>query len=81
MRKIHGENTRLFSMILNYHSHFCIYDCFSYIILSLLLFFIEIYVNDIMSVFFLNFDYICESLGGSLKLTLFIRFFFISDDG
>ena len=79
MQNLLGEITRLFFKILNDPDHFLIYDWISYVILSLFLFFIEIYINDIIHVTFFN--YIGGSLGGSLSFTLLIRFYYISDDG
>ena len=73
-----ASSTILFK-ILNDPDHFLIYDRIIYVILSLLLFFIDIYINDIMHVTFFN--YIGGSLGGSLSFTLLIRFYYISDDG
>ena len=78
MQSFLSEITLLFFKILNDTDHFFIYDWISYVILSLLLFFIEIYINDTIHVTFFN--YIGGSLGGSLSFTLFIRFYYISDD-
>ena len=79
MQNFLGEITRSFFKILNDPDRFFIYDWISYVILSLVLCFIEIYINDIIHVTFFN--YIGGSLGGSLSFTLFIRFYYISDDG
>ena len=49
----------------------------NYIILNLLSFFVEIYINIIRANFF---EYIGESFGGSYTFTLFIRSYYISDD-
>ena len=49
----------------------------NYIILNLLLSFVEIYINIIRANFF---EYIGESFGGSHTFTLFIRSYYISDD-
>ena len=57
---------------------FFIYNWISHFKLSLLLFFIEIYINDITHTFL---NYIGESLSESLTFTLFIRFYYISGDG
>ena len=91
MLKFLSEITRLFLMIFmiqfcmilydhNYdlnkdYNPLYIYEGIIYVIFSL--FYMEIY--DIINAIFLNF--IGDILGGSLLLTLFIRFFFISDDG
>ena len=77
MQKIISENTRLVFMISNDHNHYFIYNWISHFKLSLLLFFIEIYINDIIHTFL---NYIGESLGWSLTFALFIRFYYISDD-
>ena len=75
MQDLLGEIARLFFKILNDLDHFLIYDWISHVILSLLLFFIEIYINDIIHVTFLN--YIGGSLGASLSFTLLIRFYYL----
>ena len=49
----------------------------NYIILNLLLSFVEIYINIIRGNFF---EYIGESFGGSHTFTPFIRSYYISDD-
>ena len=55
---------------------YIIYICISYFILRLFLLVIEIYL------FYLKFlDYTGGSLGEILTFTLFIRFYYISDDG
>ena len=51
MLKIIVENTRLVFMISNDHNHYFIYNWTSHFKLSLLLFFIEIYINDIVHTF------------------------------
>ena len=56
-----------------------IYNCISYFILRLFLISIEIYF--IFTERSAILDYISGSLGGSLTSTLFIRFYYISDDG
>ena len=56
-----------------------IYNCISYVILLLFSVSIEIYL--IFTERSTILDYISGSLGGSLISTLFIRFYYISDDG
>ena len=59
--------------------HVIIYNCISYVIPGLFLVSIEIYF--IFTEHSTILDYISGSLGGSLTYTLFIRFYYISDDG
>ena len=56
-----------------------IYNCISYVILRLFLISIEIYF--IFTERSAILDYISGSLGGPLTSTLFIRFYYISDEG
>ena len=68
--QIIGENTCLVFMISNDHNHYFIHNWISHFKLSFFLFFIEIYINDMIHTFL---NYIGKSLGESLTFTLFIR--------
>ena len=56
-----------------------LYNCISYVVLRLLLISIKVYFlfNERSTIS----DYMSGSLGGSLTSALFIRFYYISDEG